>query len=1130
MTVTMLDVDIWLHDFLQVQSIQVQRAGEYKIEKVLQGSEQLSFTLQLDDPKLQFIHEDQLLLADDSYWIVDHFEDEHPGHRTIVASARWIELSWRTRVGVFSLLARTPLQGLTTILSGSGWTVGSVPADPEVYSIEEMDGTNLSLIRRWALVTGYEVEFDTVNKEVSFVESVGQAREIGFRWGQNIKSIKRTFYPPPATRLIPIGANNLQISNVNPTGQNYIEDFSFYTDQGLTITQARNLYRKDLIWVDERYLVEVNLYDAAVLRLAKLSRPRVFYEADVLDLSRIMGGEQGFQPGDTMPVDDEIIGVLEDVRVTRTIKYPNEPRKDRVELGFLTNGMLDVSTGSTREVNYAELIPIVDQNVELLNIGPSETNYGEISVTSTGSTILIAGSTFVGIATGTGTIRFKMVIDGVNIGEPRDIAFTDGQQVEFSWPTFATDLADGAHDVHWRAQVISGAGTVALDEGDGRSWVLIRGAVGVGTSSSPNQFVSEEILTLLLSIDTNFIDDYVIDITESDDLEDQNFTIEETIATLTPGYVDAIIDTYEAELAFAFGVYWLDNSDELHEASADTISRDVPLTSALDDLVVVFLYHRGGASDITAPAGFTRIAQAFVDDGTIEQYSEVWTKTDDGTMAGTTLTFDGVPTDRMGMMIGIVRNAEGGTVDVDVVDDTGEYIATFTDPGEERFPDVSVVEPFRLGVFFVSCAYAETSPTETTYSIDFFAPISTVAPVVSTADALDYGAELSCTTGDWHGASSSFAYQWRFVSDDSPLPGASTGSTYTPAPADELELSNEAVYCEVTAVNVHGSTSVDSSNNVTIPLPRRATGGTTSDDGSLVTHTFSANGTFELLVSGLLPVSFVIAGTGSFDGVSSDGTADVTDPVTVVVTSGTVEVSYDPFAMTFPFFAQIAMLREFWAEDPDWTSPGDGNVIASLHDAGSLAQDLAYAAMGGSPVQPVYVNSLIGGRPGFDFRATSDLNGGRLHTTGGSSGTTFSIIVVGRLDELLTSFPYFTDASAVSAGNRAIIGGASGGTWRAYNVATGFVSGGTKDTDVHVFVAVFKNNDIRFYIDGALIGSDTSVTIGSAPGFSLGGNVQGNGSALDGAIGYATMYSGDITAHADYSDWLQRIKDHYSIP
>jgi phage minor structural protein len=489
----MMDVDIWLHDFRQVRSMQIQQCKEYKIEKFLQGSEQLSFRLQLTDPKLVFMHEDQLLFAEGEYWYIDHFEDTHPGDKMVVCNARHItELTWRVRFGNFSVLAQTPAAGLALILAGSGWTVDVAPGSVQLYTMEEIDASTLSLLRRWAAITGYELSFDSVAKTVSMVAAVGEPKGVGFRWGHSLKEIHREYYPPPATRLYPVGANNLTINAVNPTGLPYIEDYSFYEAQGLTTLEARNLYRKDLPWVDERYLLAVNLYDAAVARLAKLSQPRVFYSAKVVDLSRIMDADfSGYKPGDTTVVDDEILGVLEQVRVTRTLVYPKDPKRDEVELGFLTNGLLDVSDGGNRSIDYDNMFMIIDVNADPIVIGGTTNNYNSVALTSAGAASILTGSTFVGTATGTGTIEWRMVLDGVVQGKAYSKAFTNGELVEFSWPSLSTDIPEGAHVVDWRAQIISGSGTVLLAAEHGRSWVLSRGAVGVGINASPNAFIAE---------------------------------------------------------------------------------------------------------------------------------------------------------------------------------------------------------------------------------------------------------------------------------------------------------------------------------------------------------------------------------------------------------------------------------------------------------------------------------------------------------------------------------------------------------------------------------------------------------------------------------------------------------------
>jgi len=74
-----------------------------------------------------------------------------------------------------------------------------------------------------------------------------------------------------------------------------------------------------------------------------------------------------------------------------------------------------------------------------------------------------------------------------------------------------------------------------------------------------------------------------------------------------------------------------------------------------------------------------------------------------------------------------------------------------------------------------------------------------------------------------------------------------------------------------------------------------ATGGTvTTDTPTEVTHEFTADGTFAMIDPGILPVTFTISATGSYDGNTSTGAGYVGTPMEIVVTSGTVTVTYDP--------------------------------------------------------------------------------------------------------------------------------------------------------------------------------------------------------------------------------------------
>ncbi len=249
---------------------------------------------------------------------------------------------------------------------------------------------------------------------------------------------------------------------------------------------------------------------------------------------------------------------------------------------------------------------------------------------------------------------------------------------------------------------------------------------------------------------------------------------------------------------------------------------------------------------------------------------------------------------------------------------------------------------------------------------------------------------------------------------------------------------------------------------------------------------------------------------------------------------GGIEVGTTPGTAPSPgFFGLLdGMLREFWAEDPLWTNPGEGNLVTGWRDNGSIALDLVVVADAGAANsdKPIYVGSLIGGKPGVEFRASAPSTGAGLEA-GILVNAPHSVVVVARIDNLGGGwFPYMVDSTA---GGRAIIGiGAVSATtkWSGYHNVQLFCEAGAWDTANHLFVLVVKANDTRLYIDGTQIASDLSGAADTTTGFIVGsGRLSALGTRLNGAIGYAAQYGGDITADADYAAWNAEIQTYYGI-
>lgn len=110
----------------------------------------------------------------------------------------------------------------------------------------------------------------------------------------------------------------------------------------------------------------------------------------------------------------------------------------------------------------------------------------------------------------------------------------------------------------------------------------------------------------------------------------------------------------------------------------------------------------------------------------------------------------------------------------------------------------------------------------------------------------------------------------------------------------------------------------------------------------------------------------------------------------------------------FDLLADISWAHAYWAEDPDWTDPGNGNNITDMRDAGSEGIDLQPDATRTIEYQASYAN--LNSRPAWIFDGTQS------RTADASGDTTKaqpnSIVVIGWLDSTHSPHPTILDGGA----------------------------------------------------------------------------------------------------------------------
>lgn len=400
----------------------LENAYDIVVEERLNDAETLRFVIPLDDPKSQYIKHDEEIIYDNKRYIITQVvgSRDDSGKEIIDVSCElaYIELLYLTKPGEFLIDRKSAINGLKQLLTGTRWTVGTVEADADsVYSLKEVNKTVLWLVRQWAKIVGLEIQWDSINRKINMLQQIGSNRGAGFRYKKNLKSIRRTVKPPEATVLYAYGKNGLTIADFND-GKEYLEDYSWYTSQGLTLTEAKAKFRKEYIWQDDRFILTQNLLDAAKKKLSELSQPIISYECSVLDLSTVTGlNEDKFYIGDTVRIYDSELKIDVMTRILRLKRYPQEPWKNEVELSYIVPGLQDTEEQSiSSDIAAAQPSMLFATNNQQLTITTTQQYPVSLSITNFSSTNAQIGLMIVGQASTAMILTVKFFLAGIQIG------------------------------------------------------------------------------------------------------------------------------------------------------------------------------------------------------------------------------------------------------------------------------------------------------------------------------------------------------------------------------------------------------------------------------------------------------------------------------------------------------------------------------------------------------------------------------------------------------------------------------------------------------------------------------------------------------------------------------------------
>lgn len=453
---------------------------DIELDKKLDDIDMLIFSLFSES-----ISVEQNVIYDGKRYIVSMIEeirDRDKKYNRIECMAAYVELANRVvkRIDFQNIGVEA---GLEKILSGTGWTVGTIEDVGDAqHSMKEENQTALWLIRQFAKITGYEVEFDTINRQVHFKRTVGKDSGMVFHYRKNIQEIKKTTFAPSATVIYPRGRGGLTIETVND-GKEYLEDYSWYESLGIPLSEAKEKYKKEYVWEDDRFIYAGDLLRAAQEKLRELSHPQIAYEAKVAEI-----GAESLAIGDFAYIIDEELGIKVKVRVVRLREYPMREWENQIEFNYLIPEFSEPTSASTSPDTYREQM-LLAKNQSSFSIGSNYQNIMELAVTAYAPTNVQAGLMLTGQASEKTTFIAYFTFKGQQVGP--EIRQTVEGWTTIGIPFLLTQIQEGSGFLSLFAKVENG--TFTIEKEKAQLFIKAENLLGGLSARLPKADVREEV-------------------------------------------------------------------------------------------------------------------------------------------------------------------------------------------------------------------------------------------------------------------------------------------------------------------------------------------------------------------------------------------------------------------------------------------------------------------------------------------------------------------------------------------------------------------------------------------------------------------------------------------------------------
>lgn len=214
----------------------------------------------------------------------------------------------------------------------------------------------------------------------------------------------------------------------------------------------------------------------------------------------------------------------------------------------------------------------------------------------------------------------------------------------------------------------------------------------------------------------------------------------------------------------------------------------------------------------------------------------------------------------------------------------------------------------------------------------------------------------------------------------------------------------------------------------------------------------------------------------------------------------------------------------FWAGDPAWSNPGNGNAVSSWRDYSGQGRDITQSTPG---FRPIYQASVAGlnSQPAVAFDITDDNLGSSAFTATGT--TAHTLLMVLRLGSTVSGTQvFFAPPSGAFLSFYGYLG-----TWTGFTTATSgspFSASGIAANTSYAVRLHIKSGTDKWSVNGTQSDNNGGDLVPNAlTTVGLGG--VGGASGAGASIAYAALIDADATADANWSTFVSWVSTTYGL-